>query len=564
MLAGQHPAFGATAARPRSPVTTTSATLEAQPGPAVLVVEDDPDLLNLLGIALRRSGMRVVQTSSGEAALEALKVEQIGCVVSDLGLKDMNGIDLVRALRARAETSTLPFLLMTGSGDSDSVIEALNAGADDFLAKPVRLDELVARVRAHLRTQAAWTEVVSAELRTRADAIQAIGQLTLSDVPERAAEAAVMELARRIGSAFVGVYRLAAEHRLEPLATWNATDGLVLGGVPLRPARSRDLIRRAREGPFAERLTGPEPGDQGDVFWTAKPNIAAVAPIYAGEDLVGTLTIAVVIDSPTIPVPVLQARLLASAIDYASVLGVVAGPAIADRRQSATEKAALRRVLSGRAFFSVFQPIVSLRTGQPVGYEALTRFTDGTAPEELFSRAAAAGLGFDFELAAIETAIASAPAINEEGYLSVNVSADLVVTSGRRLRRVLGRWPGRIVLEVTEHAPVQDYEAFRRALGRLGNVELSIDDAGAGYASLRHILELGPAWVKLDMTLVRGIDADPLRQALVAGLAYFARRSGQRLIAEGVERQEEADALVEIGVEFAQGFLFGRPERGRA
>jgi EAL domain-containing protein (putative c-di-GMP-specific phosphodiesterase class I) len=101
-------------------------------------------------------------------------------------------------------------------------------------------------------------------------------------------------------------------------------------------------------------------------------------------------------------------------------------------------------------------------------------------------------------------------------------------------------------------------------VSRLGPVELSIDDAGAGYASLRHILELAPAWVKLDVTLVSGIDGDPLRKALAAGLAYFAGQAGQRLIAEGVERQEEADALIGIGVEYAQGFLFGRPEKAPA
>src|SRR5688572_13101635 len=192
--------------------------------------------------ALARAGLRAVAARDADAVGRALADEQIGCVVADLGKPGINGIDLVRALRLRPETSTMPFILMTGSEDAEGVIEALDAGADDFLPKPVRLDELVARVKAHLRTQAAWTQVVIAELRTRAVAIRAIGQLDLSNVPEEAAEAVVTELARRIGSEFVGVYRLAGEDRLEPLATWNQIDGLVLGGDPLQAGRSQYLI----------------------------------------------------------------------------------------------------------------------------------------------------------------------------------------------------------------------------------------------------------------------------------------------------------------------------------
>jgi EAL domain-containing protein (putative c-di-GMP-specific phosphodiesterase class I) len=241
----------------------------------------------------------------------------------------------------------------------------------------------------------------------------------------------------------------------------------------------------------------------------------------------------------------------------------VAGPSIANRRQGAKDKVDLRRVLADGRFFPVFQPIVSLPSLAVVGYEALTRFADGTPPEIRFDRAAAAGVGFEFELAAIEAAVKAAPAMDSRAFLSFNVSPGLIVTEGKRLRRILSQWRGNIVIEVTEHAPIGNYDAFRSAVARFRGVELAIDDAGAGYASLRHILELGPAWVKLDITLVRGIDADPRRQDLVAGLVHFGSRSGQRLIAEGIERQEEADTLLGIGVEYAQGHLFGRAQRGR-
>ena len=523
--------------------------------PAVLIVDDDADLLALMALALRRAGLQTLVASSGEDALQLLAVEQVGCVVSDLGMSGMSGIELVRALRSQPDTATMPFLVITGTGEADSVIAALAAGADDFLTKPVRLDELVARVRAHLRTQAAWTDVVQAELRTRSETIRAIGALSVSNVPEIAAEAIVTELASRIGSQFVGVFRLAGDDRLEPMATWNATDGMVRGGPALPPARSRYLIERVRQGPWAERAAGPELGEPIDTFWNSRPDLVAAAPIHAGDTLVGMLSIG----SSSSPTPVLQATILAGAIDYASILGFVAGSSLVDRRKSSEEEAHLRRALDESAYFPVYQPVVSLRTGLPVGYEALTRFNDGTPPATRFDRAAALGLGFDYELAAIDAAIAAAPPMGPDHFLSLNVSPELVVAATGRLRESLARWNGHTVLEVTEHARVPNYPAFRRAVGRLGRVEVAIDDAGAGFASLRHILELAPAWVKLDISLVHGIDADPLRQALVAGLAFFALQSGQRLIAEGVERQEEADALIVTGVEFAQGYLFGHP-----
>ena len=120
-----------------------------------------------------------------------------------------------------------------------------------------------------------------------------------------------------------------------------------------------------------------------------------------------------------------------------------------------------------------------------------------------------------------------------------------------------------LVLELTEHDPVDDYADLSRAVQRLPSVRLSIDDAGAGYACLTHVLALRPAFVKLDRGWVTGIDRDPARQALVAGLQSFTSRTGSTIIAEGVETPAELRTLRELGVELAQGFLLGRPVEAR-
>jgi EAL domain-containing protein (putative c-di-GMP-specific phosphodiesterase class I) len=118
----------------------------------------------------------------------------------------------------------------------------------------------------------------------------------------------------------------------------------------------------------------------------------------------------------------------------------------------------------------------------------------------------------------------------------------------------------RIVLEVTEHAAIADYPEFRAAMANLGpKVDFAVDDTGTGFASLRHIIELRPAFVKLDRSLIAGIDSDDARQAMVVGLCHFAQVTGCRLIVEGIETDAELAVLRSLAIDLGQGYLLGRP-----
>ncbi|WP_328294272.1 EAL domain-containing protein [Kineococcus sp. NBC_00420] len=204
----------------------------------------------------------------------------------------------------------------------------------------------------------------------------------------------------------------------------------------------------------------------------------------------------------------------------------------------------------------VFQPVVDLRTLRPVGVEALSRFPEGE-PAAWFGQAADVGAGVQLELAALTAALREAP---EAGFLALNVSPE--VASSPALARLLqGRRLDAIVLEITEHEQVEDYATLLRHLDplRRDGVRIAVDDAGAGFASMRHVLALDPEFVKLDMSLVQGIDRDGTRQALTASLATFAQRTGATLIAEGIETQAELDCVLGLGVLHGQGFHLGRP-----
>jgi EAL domain-containing protein (putative c-di-GMP-specific phosphodiesterase class I)/DNA-binding response OmpR family regulator len=527
---------------------------------SVLVVEDDAANRLLLRQAMTSAGFDVVEAGGGEEALRILESRTVGIVVSDVGLPGISGIELVRSLRSRPETAILPIILVTGSGDRNTVIEGLEAGADDFLSKPVRLDELIARVRAHVRTQAAWSQVVQAELKARTGVVAALGSLMVSTVPEETAVAVVTELAQRTDSDFVSVAQVTDVGRMQELATFNRRDGVKRGGETFAPDLASYLLNRARNGPWVDDVKVVGPAEPTAALLAAAPDLVASAPIYADDDLVGLLSIGATVGDKR-EARSRSAKLLSAAIDYASVLSAVAGSAIAGTREVAAQRAQLRQILDGEEFHIVFQPIVDVESLAVVGFEALTRFDDGVRPDIRFSEAARADLGFDFELAAIRLAVDASHGLPAGCFVSLNLSPQAVIDRADMVREILAEAGRPIVLELTEHVPIDDYEELIAALRTLGDgVEVAVDDAGAGYASLRHILELQPSFAKLDMSLVRGIDTNDLRQALAAGLNYYALRTGCRLIAEGVETEAEAAALSRLGIEFGQGYLYGRPK----
>jgi EAL domain-containing protein (putative c-di-GMP-specific phosphodiesterase class I) len=208
----------------------------------------------------------------------------------------------------------------------------------------------------------------------------------------------------------------------------------------------------------------------------------------------------------------------------------------------------------------VLQPIVDLVTGAQVGAEALSRFpTDwGKAPDVVFAEAHSIGAGDRLELLALATAAAHLDDV--PGYISMNVSPATLLTP--ECLDLLARLPlERIVLELSEHDQVEDYDALRTALLplRARGMALSIDDVGAGFSSLRHIVVTSPDVIKIDRSIVSGLDHDPVLAKLVASLVDFAHGCGVRVVAEGVETAAEHAMLLGAGVDYGQGWLYGRP-----
>jgi PAS domain S-box-containing protein len=324
---------------------------------------------------------------------------------------------------------------------------------------------------------------------------------------------------------------------------------------PLPYQRSRHLRKRAHMGPWVEEWIRRPWHPYNQYLVEAGVRASAYAPIHHAGEVIGLL----IATSTTANAISQLTEYLPALMDFAGLVGALIGPDVADRTEIRRTRARIREIIDTSAFHPLFQPIVDLETGSPVGFEALTRFADGTPPDRLFEEATAVGMGPALEAVTLEAALRVADELRITGWLNVNVSPALIL-EGTVLRSFLGRVGRPTVLEITEHAEITDYEAFRAAIALLDpGVRLAIDDAGSGYASLAHVVELRPAMVKLDRTLVANVDRDPARQAIVAGMCHFAETARCELVAEGIETAAELETVRRLGIRLGQGYLLGSP-----
>jgi EAL domain-containing protein (putative c-di-GMP-specific phosphodiesterase class I) len=237
-----------------------------------------------------------------------------------------------------------------------------------------------------------------------------------------------------------------------------------------------------------------------------------------------------------------------------------------DRGQLEGEKRKLewsrvREVLDRDDIDIEFQPVFDLTDCRIVSLEALARFWTEPmrSPSAWFAEATEVGLGVELELAAIRSALQRLDEFPPEVALALNVSPTTALD--RRFSELLLDVADRVVIEITEHAQVDDYEELQRALAplRQRGAQVAIDDVGAGFANLRHILRLAPDIVKLDLSLTQEIARDPAREALASSLVGFAEGVGASIVAEGISSDEDLALLRALGVAYGQGFYLARP-----
>lgn len=229
----------------------------------------------------------------------------------------------------------------------------------------------------------------------------------------------------------------------------------------------------------------------------------------------------------------------------------------------------LEHVIEERLVRSVYQPVIDLKAASVLGYEALSRVVGEhfQSVDALFRAAQSSNTLWRLERLCREQALSGAQ-IPSDALLFMNVEPETIFDPHFRSDRTMqllekaGLSPERVVLEVTEHSEVNDFTAFRQTLSyfRSRGFRLAIDDMGSAYAGLQSVAEIQPEFLKVDISLVRNVDSQPLKRELIATMERFSKSVGIELIAEGIERPEELSTLLEIGVPYGQGFLFARPD----
>jgi len=228
--------------------------------------------------------------------------------------------------------------------------------------------------------------------------------------------------------------------------------------------------------------------------------------------------------------------------------------------------AQLKKVIGQKQLRPAFQPLRHLSDGVVIGWEALIRGPQGTSferPNVLFAVAHENDMEVELETLCLETIFRGLPRTVGSKRLFVNASSTLLrhpVFLDQRNLAAINRSHGDVVIEISEKEMV-DYSSFGDILStvRSAGLKIAIDDAGSGYSGLEAILNLKPDYIKVADSLVRKLESDPIKREIITSLASIGRRIDATLVAEGIEREEEREALIALGIEYGQGFLLGRP-----
>lgn len=573
----------------------------------VLLVDDQAQNRDMLGRRLERRGYEVVLRESAIGIEDLIQAERIELVLLDWIMPDRSGQDALIGIRTRFDAEHVPVIVVTALDDGDVVSAALEAGANDYVTKPIDLRVLTARVKAQLDRRKAVLDLDAIRndlertvLERTQDLISANETLSAEISEREAAEALAQSLARH--DPLTGLAN--RRHFLEELDRWlahigdeqdafalmfvdldrfkpiNDVHGHAIGDSLLQEIAAR-LSACLREDSFAARLGGDEfavllegPDGRDGVAAAARRILSELAAPILVNGL--KLTVGASIGIAMCPGDGRTAADLLQHGDAAMLRAKEDRGAYKffdssideELKWRAALESELRAAIPNGDIIPYFQPVIHLQTGDVAGFEVLARWPHRErgmiSPMDFIPVAEDAGLVDAMFWALLAQACRKALDAPGEFVLAVNTSPSQVRDQWfpekvlRTLRET--KFPAqRLEIEVTESAMIGDVQRAKASLMSLKNqgVRIALDDFGTGYSSLFLLRELPIDKLKIDRSFVARVTTDRENATIVGALVGLGRALGLQVTAEGVEDAATADVLRSMGCEFGQGYLFG-------
>ena len=542
--------------------------------PTVLIADDDTTIVELLKYLLKPLDCDVIVALDGAEAFRLAAEKLPDVALLDVQMPQRSGWDVCQALKAVQRTTQIAVVLMTARGDVRDRLTGLQVGADDYLVKPFSRDEVVRRVSALLeRKHRDSTPRLTGEGGdTSLYTVLNDPATGLPTVPLAMDQLREMLIEReQLGILYVDIEQF---ELIEEEFGWAFFDEF------LRKVTEVLMTEVRRHFPRSITVSNRVGGSSFYVFFD--PRSSDMSEEHLEEEtqsIHDSLLQSLRTRFPNVRSGEVGFFVGASHIQYRPMIRLerqiyrgmqraadaVRNAELQRRRMLIRE---LREIVRRRRITTVFQPIARSHDGSIFGYEILTRGPKQSSfrnSDMLFSFARESSLLWELEELALQSAVEKLrkAEIGDLKFL-VNLEAEMFENADFRIHELMSFFEnqrGHIVFELTERAAIEDYGAFRTLLDefRGKGIEIAIDDAGSGYASLEAIASLAPDYLKITKSLVSTLAREPIKQDLISMLVELAKKTGAKTLAEGIETAEEYDWCTKLGVDLLQGYYIGHP-----
>jgi len=539
--------------------------------PVLLIADDDDDVVRLLKLFLRPLDCEILTARDGEEALAVAQARLPDVVLLDVMMPKRSGWEVCQALKAVQKTANIAVVLSTARGDVKDRLTGLQLGADDYLVKPFNRDEVVKRIGALLdrrRIAPASTEP-PARINENMLFDRATGLPTVPMVLDRLKEILIDQ--GQIGIVFIDIEQFES---IEAEYGWAFFDEFLRCAAEFVGGEAKTRFPHAV---VAANVVG---GSSFFIFYDTRDRQREQAFDVLAADLRQRLVDAMRHRFPNMQQGQIGFFVGAVCAEYRPPIRLerqiyqgmqVAADAVRDAEQQRKRQLVreLREIIRRKRVTTLFQPIVRAREGTVFAYEVLTRGPAHSSfrnSDMLFSFAREAKLSWALEAISLDAALKRLKSFDfADRKFLLNLEAEMFEESEFRLHDMVAFFSehrGHFVFELTERAAIEDYAVFRRLLDefRQKGIEVAIDDAGSGYASLEAIAALAPDYLKITKGLVSTLAAEPIKQDLVKMLVELAGKIGAKTIAEGIETVEEMESCRELGIDLLQGYYLAHPQ----